>query len=115
MTEAISYIDADRMVMGLKAGIQRLFQRREYIDRLNVFPVPDRDTGTNMAFSFKAIHDAVAKADDLTIRQLMQKIANASLDGSRGNSGAIMAQYFHGFSEFLGDEARLDAGMLADA
>jgi DegV family protein with EDD domain len=115
MSKAISYIDATRMVRGLSAGIQRLFQRREYIDRLNVFPVPDRDTGTNMAFSFKVIHEAVNSADGLSIRQLMQKVAQASLDGSRGNSGAIMAQYFHGFSESLGDEARLNAVTLAEA
>ena len=115
MTEAITYIDAGRMVTGLKAGIQRLFQRREYIDRLNVFPVPDRDTGTNMAFSFKVVHDAVSSAEGLSIKQLMKKIARSSLDGSRGNSGAIMAQYFHGFSESLGDESQLDAKGLADA
>lgn len=115
MTEAITYINSTRMVRGLSAGIQRLFQRREYIDRLNVFPVPDRDTGTNMAFSFKVIHEAVKGAEGLTIRQLMQRIAHSSLDGSRGNSGAIMAQYFHGFSESLGEETQLNATHLADA
>jgi DegV family protein with EDD domain len=115
MTEAITYLDAGRMAMGLKAGIQRLFQRREYIDRLNVFPVPDRDTGTNMAFSFKVVYEAVSRAENLTIKQLMKRVASASLDGSRGNSGAIMAQYFHGFSAFLEEDARLDARTFANA
>ena len=115
LTKAIAYIDATRMVRGLTAGIRHLFQRREYIDRINVFPVPDGDTGTNMAFSFKVIHEAAGDADGLSIKQLMQRIAYASLDGSRGNSGAIMAQYFHGFSESLEDVDSLTAAQLAAA
>ena len=115
MTKAIAYIDANRMVQCLNAGIQRLFQRREYIDQLNVFPVPDRDTGTNMAFSFKVIQEAVHNANNLSIKPLMVKIAEASLDGSRGNSGAIMAQYFHGFSESLGNRNDMNAADLATA
>jgi len=115
LTTSIAYIDSDRMVRGLTAGIRHLFQRREYIDRINVFPVPDGDTGTNMAFSFKVIHEAVHNVQGLTIKQLMSRIADASLDGSRGNSGAIMAQYFHGFSEALGNKAILKAAELAEA
>jgi DegV family protein with EDD domain len=115
LTKAVAYIDATRMLRGLNAGVRRLFQRREYIDLINVFPVPDGDTGTNMAFSFKVILEAVQNADGLSIKQLMTRIANASLDGSRGNSGAIMAQYFHGFSESLGDKAFLTAAELAKA
>jgi dihydroxyacetone kinase-like predicted kinase len=115
MAKAIAYIDADRMVLCLNAGIQRLFQRRDYIDRLNVFPVPDRDTGTNMAFSFKVIQETVRKATGDSIKQLMCTIAQASLDGSRGNSGAIMAQYFHGFAESLDDRSEMNAAEFAKA
>ncbi len=115
MTEAIAYIDANRLARALSAGIQRVFQRRDYIDRLNVFPVPDRDTGTNMAFSLKVVEEAIHSAENLSIKQLMQRVARASLDGSRGNSGAIMAQYFHGFSKSLGEHARLSASELAEA
>ena len=103
------------MVKALTAAIARLFTRREYIDKINVFPVPDGDTGTNMVFSFKVIHEAVQNADDLSIKQLMARVASASLDGSRGNSGAIMAQYFHGFSEALDDCTSMDAATLAAA
>jgi len=103
------------MAKVLAAAIQRLFQRREYIDRINVFPVPDGDTGTNMAFSFKVIHEAVGDSQHLGIKQLMQRVASASLDGSRGNSGAIMAQYFQGFSEALDEDAVISAGALANA
>lgn len=103
------------MVKGLTAGIRHLFQRREYIDRINVFPVPDGDTGTNMAFSFKVIHEAVCNVSGLSMKQLMIRVADASLDGSRGNSGAIMAQYFHGFSESLGNQVFLNAAEIAKA
>ena len=115
MTKAVAYIDSARMVKALNAAIVRLFQRREYIDRINVFPVPDGDTGTNMAFSFKVIHEALRNADGLSMKQLMRRIADASLDGSRGNSGAIMAQYFHGFSNAVVDGAPMNAAALAAA
>lgn len=103
------------MVKALTAAIARLFTRREYIDKINVFPVPDGDTGTNMVFSFKVIHEAVQNVDELSIKQLMARVASASLDGSRGNSGAIMAQYFHGFSEALDDCESMNAAGLAAA
>jgi DegV family protein with EDD domain len=115
LSKAIVYLDATRMLRGLTAGFGRLFQRREYIDKINVFPVPDGDTGTNMAFSFKVIHEAVTGAQDLTMKELMARVADASIDGSRGNSGAIMAQYFNGFSESLSDQAVVTAAELAIA
>jgi DegV family protein with EDD domain len=115
LTKAIAYIDSTRMVRALSAGIRHLFQRREYIDRINVFPVPDGDTGTNMAFSFKVIHEAVHNRHGLSMKELMKRVADASLDGSRGNSGAIMAQYFHGFSESMGSKAYITASELAAA
>jgi len=115
LTKALSYIDSTRMVNALTAAISRLFERREYIDRINVFPVPDGDTGTNMAFSFKVVHEAVRHAHSLSIKELMKRVASASLDGSRGNSGAIMAQYLYGFSEAMDDGPSMNAAALAMA
>ncbi len=116
MTRAIAYIDTTRMVRGMSAGTQRLFQRREYIDRINVFPVPDGDTGTNMAFGFKVIHEALLqRANQRSLKTLMAAVADASLEGSRGNSGAIMAQYFHGFSASLEGNVTLTGADLATA
>ena len=115
MNKSLTYIDSTRMVKLLTAAIARLFQRREYIDRINVFPVPDGDTGTNMAFSFKVIHEAARNADGLSMKQLMIRVADASLDGARGNSGAIMAQYFHGFSKALDDTEFMTGAALAKA
>ena len=80
LTKGISYIDSTRLVRGLTAGIQRLFQRREYIDRINVFPVPDGDTGTNMAFSFKVIHEAVRNAQGLPLKQTMARLASKNVN-----------------------------------
>ena len=55
---SIAYLDGRRLALALDAGIRHLFQRRDYINRINVFPVPDGDTGTNMAFTFPSILEA---------------------------------------------------------
>lgn len=93
----------------LSAGIAHLFQRREYLNRINVFPVPDGDTGTNMAFTFKTILEAVSGARHDRVDRLMAAVAAAALDGARGNSGAIMAQYFFGFGEAIAGRRLLTA------
>jgi hypothetical protein len=113
--DAIAYLDAPRLLRALKAGIGNVFQRREYLNRINVFPVPDGDTGTNMAFTFKTILEATATSPDERIDQLMDHVAEAALDGARGNSGAIMAQYFHGFREAVAGRRLLTAEGFAQA
>jgi dihydroxyacetone kinase-like predicted kinase len=112
---AIAYLDAPRLLRALSAGIAHLFQRREYLNRINVFPVPDGDTGTNMAFTFKTILDATATSPDERVDELMDHVADAALDGARGNSGAIMAQFFHGFREAVAGRSLLHSKDLADA
>jgi DegV family protein with EDD domain len=92
-----------------------LFGRREYLNRINVFPVPDGDTGTNMAFTFKAILDALAGAHIEHVDEVLDRAAEAALDGARGNSGAIMAQYLQGFREFVSGHKLLTAEDLAGA
>ena len=112
---AIAYLDAPRLLRALSAGIGHVFQRREYLNRINVFPVPDGDTGTNMAFTFKTILEATATSPDQRIDDLMDHVAEAALDGARGNSGAIMAQYFHGFREAVAGHRLLTPQGFADA
>jgi DegV family protein with EDD domain len=114
-SHAITYIDASRMLRLLTAGMNHLFQRREYLNRINVFPVPDGDTGTNMAFTFKTIQDAISTSPEHRIDELMDHVAEAALDGARGNSGAIMAQYFHGFRKSVAGRHRLTAKQLMRA
>jgi dihydroxyacetone kinase-like predicted kinase len=113
--DAIVYLDAPRLLRALKAGIGNVFQRREYLNRINVFPVPDGDTGTNMAFTFKTILEATDTSPGERVDQLMDHVAEAALDGARGNSGAIMAQYFHGFREAVAGRRLLTAEGFAEA
>ena len=112
---AIAYLDAPRLLRALSAGIGHVFQRREYLNRINVFPVPDGDTGTNMAFTFKTILEATHTSPDERVDDLMDHVAEAALDGARGNSGAIMAQYFHGFREAVAGRRELTPQGLAEA
>ena len=112
---AIAYLDARRLLRALSAGIGHVFQRREYLNRINVFPVPDGDTGTNMAFTFKTILEATATSPDRRVDDLMDHVAEAALDGARGTSGAIMAQYLHGFRESVAGRRMLTAETLAQA
>jgi len=112
---AIAYLDGPRFLRAFSAGVHRVFRRRDYLNRINVFPVPDGDTGTNMAFSFKSILEALNTAPYDRVDELMAHLADAALDGARGNSGAIMAQYFNGFSEAVSGHRILTAGDLARA
>ena len=114
-SHAIAYLDAPRLLRALSAGIGHVFQRREYLNRINVFPVPDGDTGTNMAFTFKTILEATRSSPDSRVDDLMDHVAEAALDGARGNSGAIMAQYFHGFREAVAGHRLLTPEGFAQA
>lgn len=110
----VETLDGPGLARVLVAGVRHLFLRRDYINRINVWPVPDGDTGTNMAFTFKAILDAVESSQDQTLPAVMSRLAEAALDGARGNSGAIMAQFFQGCREAAGDREQLDATALAE-
>jgi dihydroxyacetone kinase-like predicted kinase len=112
---AIAYLDGSRLARALSAGIRHLFLRRDYINRINVFPVPDGDTGTNMAFTFKTILEALGGGVGGSLDQVMERVAEAALDGARGNSGAIMAQFFQGFREAIDEKRLLTAAGLAQA
>jgi DegV family protein with EDD domain len=106
-------INGPSLAGALVAGIHHLFGRRELINRINVFPVPDGDTGTNLAFTFKAILDALGQRPPRRVDQVLAVVSAAALDGARGNSGAIMAQFLEGCREAAGKTRRLDAGRLA--
>ena len=110
-----SRLDGPALAEALVAGIRHLFTRRDYINRINVFPVPDSDTGTNMAFTFKSILEVTERRSDWTLPDLLGSMSEAALDGARGNSGAIMAQYFQGFREACADRLTLDAKEFAAA
>lgn len=88
---------------------ERLSENAEYVNSLNVFPVPDGDTGTNMNLSFSSGAERVSLADTSSIDQLGKELAKGLLMGARGNSGVILSQLFRGFSKAMEGKATLTA------
>jgi hypothetical protein len=111
----IQYIDGIRFKRILMAAAQRLIDHSEHLDAINVFPVPDGDTGSNMAGTMRSIVDGSADALDSSIEAMSQVIAEAALLGARGNSGVILAQFFCGFSEGVKDLVRVSPREFAMA
>ena len=81
------------------SGIQKVIADQDHLNKINVFPVPDGDTGTNMAFTMTTILDKTISNVDSRVDNMLEAVADAALDGARGNSGAILAQFFQGFSD----------------
>lgn len=82
----------------LIAGSQRVIANRDELNRINVFPVPDGDTGTNMAFTFSAVLGGLRDLRGAGVDAVLRKAADDAIDGARGNSGAIVAQFFSGLA-----------------
>tara|TARA_Y100000588_G_scaffold139582_1_gene153411 strand:- start:1789 stop:3582 length:1794 start_codon:yes stop_codon:yes gene_type:complete len=95
----ITYLDGVRLYYALVAGANNVIAHQKYLNKINVFPVPDGDTGTNMAFTLTHILDAIEKTIYRDIDKMFACIADAALDGARGNSGVILAQFFQGLSD----------------
>lgn len=113
--QAIAYIDPPRLHRALQAGIRRVGSQREHINKINVFPVADGDTGTNMVFTLRSLAASLTPSDGVPMGEYLKRLAGATLDGARGNSGAIMAQYFQGFFEGCQDTGKLFAEHLSNA
>ena len=94
------------------AGASLLYQNRDYINELNVFPVPDGDTGTNMSMTLKSACDAVNAVSDDNIEEVCKAIASGSLRGARGNSGVIMSQILRGFTNHLKSEKEITGDLF---
>lgn len=99
----------------LRTGIHRLISREEFINKINVFPVPDGDTGTNLALTLQAVLVALRGNPDPHAGQTLTRVADAALDGARGNSGAILAQFLMGVGDRAGHLPELTAEGFADA
>ncbi len=95
-------LDGTRLSLLLRAGIHRLLSREEIINRINVFPVPDGDTGTNLALTLHAVLQSLKARPDDHAGRLLTRVADAALDGARGNSGAILAQFLLGVCDRTG-------------
>lgn len=115
LSDEILRIGPAQLQGALLAGIAHVRTRREMLNRINVFPVPDGDTGTNLLFTLNSVGQRLNGAPDERMGELLEGVADAALDGARGNSGAIMAQYFHGMAEACRHSRELDARQLAAA
>lgn len=98
---SVQTIDAKMLQKMFLAGAKGLEAKKEYINELNVFPVPDGDTGTNMTMTIMAAAKEVANLQNSTLTELGKAISSGSLRGARGNSGVIMSQIFRGFVKAL--------------
>ena len=93
----IKYIDGIRLQKAVHAGINYVINRKDYLNKINVFPVPDGDTGTNMAYTLSTIANEIKSTSQKPISKMAEAISDAYLNGARGNSGSILAQFFVGF------------------
>lgn len=99
----------------LLAGFENLSANKQQVDALNVFPVPDGDTGTNMSLTVQAAAKEVENLKDLQLKTFAQAAATGALMGARGNSGVILSQLFRGFTQVLETADKVDGVILAKA
>lgn len=112
---SVSMIDAHLMQKAFLAGAKGLEAKKEWINELNVFPVPDGDTGTNMTMTIMAAAREVAAIEEPTMENLARAISSGSLRGARGNSGVILSQLFRGFTKEIKKADTVDVETLANA
>ncbi len=103
---ATTHIDGDTLARALTSGIHRVIGQQEYLNRINVFPVADSDTGTNLSLSLSAALGVLADEQEKHLGTMLAAVADVLLDSARGNSGAIMAQFFQGVSDSAGEITR---------
>lgn len=96
---------------GFLAGAKRIFDQQGYLNKINIFPVPDADTGTNMASTMQTIIEQAVPSTHL--KDVLTSISDAALIGARGNSGIIFAQYLYGISNELPNKESLDTVTFA--
>jgi DegV family protein with EDD domain len=99
-------VDGERLALALVSGIHRVIGQQELLNRINVFPVADSDTGTNLSLSLSSALGVLQADTEKHLGNLLAAVADALLDGARGNSGAIIAQFFQGMSDSAGEITR---------
>ncbi len=113
--EVLRTIDGRQFKGMVQASLAWLKQHQEAINSLNVFPVPDGDTGTNMMLTMTSAWKEIAQVDEPHIGKVAGKVAHGALMGARGNSGVILSQIWRGFARGLDGHAEMDAPLLATA
>ncbi len=105
-------LDGKRFYYSFIAGAQRIFENHKEMNKISVFPVPDGDTGTNLASTMRSIIDTVIPTDNIQVTAIA--LADAALVGARGNSGIIFAQFLYGFSNEIENEKDLTIEKFAE-
>jgi len=111
----IKYLNGIRFKRFIISSAQRINQMEQYLNDINVFPVADGDTGTNMAMTMASIVQGVKKCHESSFAEVSNTIADSALIGARGNSGAILAQFFQGLAEATRGKVRLSTEAFANA
>lgn len=114
MSQKVS-INANSLQYGFLAGARRIEEKKEYINELNVFPVPDGDTGTNMTLTITAAAKEVARITDPTFSNVTKAMSTGSLRGARGNSGVILSQLIRGLCKELENKDEVTVKDMAAA
>lgn len=112
---ATNTISVDMLARMFLAGAQNIEAKKEYINELNVFPVPDGDTGTNMSLTIMSAAKEVTALGKLDMTSLAKAISSGSLRGARGNSGVILSQLLRGFTKAVREEKEITVEALAAA
>ena len=111
----MNHLDGTMYRLAVVAGADWVRHTREQLNRINVVPVADGDTGTNMALSLSATASAVRGLDDASLAGVADRVAEASILGAKGNSGLILAHWFLGLSKGIGERARVSAHEIIHA
>jgi DegV family protein with EDD domain len=111
----IQYIDGDRLRRALLAGCEYVQLQRTELNRINVFPVPDGDTGTNLALTASSIAERLRNTRARSVGAVAHEAAEAGILGARGNCGMILSHFLLGFSESAGSSDRMDVPQFARA
>jgi uncharacterized protein len=112
---AIGYLDGRRLRRSLLAAAAWVVAGRDELNRINVFPVPDGDTGTNFSHTVRSIADALHRLGDAPLPEVTRTAAEASVKGARGNSGMMLSHFLLGFSEGIGQRVQVRSHELAAA
>ena len=115
MTVGIAYVDGPRLARAVYAAADWVAAGRDEINRINEFPVPDGDTGTNFSLTLRAVADALRALGDAPLSETARTMARAGVLGARGNSGMMLAHFLLGFAEALGDRDTATASDIARA
>ncbi|MBN1249473.1 MAG: DAK2 domain-containing protein [Anaerolineae bacterium] len=113
--DVLRTLDGHRFKPMISAALSWLRQHQESVNALNVFPVPDGDTGTNMTLTMTSAWDEIAGSDEAHVGRLMSRVAHGALMGARGNSGVILSQIWRGFAHGLDGHRAITAEVMAVA